>query len=45
MADNTDEEHLSNPANAQSKNLSNENISTNGNDTLISNQETDNMEV
>ena len=45
MADNLDEEALDNPINPQSKNLSDEIISTNETDTGISNQETENMEV
>lgn len=45
MADNPYKEQIDNPENTQSKNLSNENISTNENDALISNQEAENMEV
>jgi len=45
MADNLDEEALDNPINPQSKNFSDEIISTNETDTGISNQEIGNMEV
>ena len=45
MADNTDEEPLDNPPNSQSENLPEEIISANETDTIIPNQETENMEV
>ena len=45
MADNLNEEALDNPINPQSKNFSDEIISTNETDTGISNQEIGNMEV
>jgi hypothetical protein len=45
MADNLDEEALDNPINPQSKNFSDEIISTNETDTGISNQEIENMEI
>jgi hypothetical protein len=45
MTDNTDEEHLDNPANNQSENLSDEIIPTTDKETINPNQETENMEV
>ena len=45
MTDNTDEEHLDNPANNQSENLSHEIIPTTDTETINPNQETENMEV
>ena len=45
MADNTDEEHLDNPTNKQSENPPDEIIPTNDTETIIPNQESENMEV
>ena len=45
MADNTDEEHLDNPTNIQSENLSDEITPTADTETINPNQETENMEV
>jgi hypothetical protein len=45
MADNTDEEHLDNPAKTQSENPSDEIIPTTDTEINISNQEIENMEV
>src|SRR6187399_2889865 len=45
MAENTDEEHLDNPINSQSGNLSDEIIPTKDAETINPNQETENMEV
>ena len=45
MADNTDEEHLDIPSNIPSENPSDEIIFTNDTETIIPNQETENMEV
>jgi len=45
MVDNTDEEHLDNPANTQSENLSDKIPPTKDTETITQNQETENMEV
>jgi hypothetical protein len=45
MADNSDEEHLDNPTNNQSENLSSEIIPALDTETIIQNPETENMEV
>jgi hypothetical protein len=45
MAENTDEEHLDNPTNTQSKTPSDEIIPINDTETISPNQETENMEV
>ena len=45
MTENTDEEHLDNPTNTQSKTPSNEIIPTNDTGIISQNQETENMEV
>jgi hypothetical protein len=45
MAESTDEEHLDNPMNTQSENLSDEIIPTKDAETINPNQETENMEV
>jgi hypothetical protein len=45
MADNIDEEHLDIPINTQLENPSNQIIPTSGNEAIIPNQETENMEV
>src|SRR5215831_19439439 len=45
MADKIDEEHLDNPTNTQSENLSEKVISVNDTETIPQSQETENMEV
>lgn len=45
MAENTDEEHLDNPINIQTVNVSNEIIPPTDTETITSNQENENMEV
>lgn len=45
MADHTDEEHSDKPTNTQSENPSDEIIPTIDTETIIPNQETENMEV